>query len=100
MGDYILATDKDGEHEELSIEDIIVHYNYNPSESHMNDIAIIKVNQTITFSDTVQPVCLIDAGKQYLYKEAVIFKMITLLKMKQIFVILNLKLITFTTRKL
>lgn len=67
MGDYDLDTEDDVESEEFDIEKIIVHYNYKPTESHANDIAVIKLNGTIKFNENVQPICLVDEGQSNIF---------------------------------
>lgn len=58
VGDYVLNGTEDGDHEELDIESIVVHYHYKPDLSHMNDIALIKVTKSIKYSPSIQPICL------------------------------------------
>ncbi|ODN00979.1 Serine proteinase stubble [Orchesella cincta] len=72
VGDYILDTEKDGEHEEFEIEKIVVHYNYKPTESHVNDIAVIKLKETIKFNDKVQPICLPNEDTEVYNKNAIV----------------------------
>uniref|UniRef100_A0A1Q3FII4 Putative trypsin n=1 Tax=Culex tarsalis TaxID=7177 RepID=A0A1Q3FII4_CULTA len=40
------------------IEDVIIHPHYNPGNSYVNDIALIRLKTPLVFSDTVQPVRL------------------------------------------
>jgi secreted trypsin-like serine protease len=37
---------------------IIRHENYRPSKSNLNDIALVKLNTKIEYTDQIQPVCL------------------------------------------
>ncbi|XP_052859812.1 chymotrypsin-1-like [Anopheles cruzii] len=41
-----------------SIELVVIHPEYEPRDSHMNDIALLKLTQRLRFSDRVQPVRL------------------------------------------
>lgn len=40
------------------IEDVVIHPHYNPDNSYVNDIALIRLKDSLVFSDTVQPVTL------------------------------------------
>ncbi|XP_028839290.1 transmembrane protease serine 13b [Denticeps clupeoides] len=40
-----------------TVKQIITHENYNP-ETHENDIALLKLNSPVQYSDTIKPVCL------------------------------------------
>ncbi|XP_017770207.1 PREDICTED: chymotrypsin-1-like [Nicrophorus vespilloides] len=42
----------------IDVEDIIVHEDYDPYNGHKNDIAILKLEDAIEFSDDVQPTVL------------------------------------------
>lgn len=58
IGDYMLNGTDEVEHEEFEIEEIIGHFHYKPHLSHLNDIAVIKIAETINYSSTIQPICL------------------------------------------
>ncbi|XP_049545479.1 chymotrypsin-1-like [Anopheles darlingi] len=38
------------------IEDVVIHPGYNPSDSYIDDIALLKLRKPLVFSETVQPV--------------------------------------------
>lgn len=63
VGDYNIDSEDEAEHVQFDIEKVIVHYNYKPTESHANDIAVIKLNGTIDFNENIQPICLVQPGK-------------------------------------
>ena len=44
-------------HEERSFGAIITHPEYN-SDGYVNDLALIKLNEPVTFNDYVRPICL------------------------------------------
>ena len=49
----------------MEIEKVIVHPNYK-AETARNDIAIIKLKQPLSFSETTQPACLgLDYQEKY-----------------------------------
>lgn len=54
----------------LDVESIHVHEQYN-SRTLINDIALIKVVQTIAFSADLQPVCSPDRSDNYQYRKSV-----------------------------
>lgn len=66
LGEHDLDTTKDCEFGEcaappitVGIERIIVHENYNPRhKEHTDDIALIRLDREIQFSEDVAPICL------------------------------------------
>lgn len=69
VGGYDMEASEETDRLEFEIEKIIVHYNYKPTESHANDIAIIKVNGSIEFNENVQPICLLKEGEPNFFNE-------------------------------
>uniref|UniRef100_A0A182USI9 Peptidase S1 domain-containing protein n=1 Tax=Anopheles merus TaxID=30066 RepID=A0A182USI9_ANOME len=41
-----------------AIEDVVIHPGYNPADSYIDDIALLKLRKPLVFSDQVQPVRL------------------------------------------
>ncbi|XP_039443348.1 serine protease snake-like [Culex pipiens pallens] len=59
LGDHHLYERGDGMREvTLGIETIVVHPEYRPSESRYNDIALVRLNQSVTFGPNIRPACL------------------------------------------
>ncbi|XP_077295762.1 phenoloxidase-activating enzyme-like isoform X2 [Arctopsyche grandis] len=56
----IVVGDEDcnDEHSSIPIEKIIIHPEYDPSNSHINDIAIIRMKTEATYTDFIKPICL------------------------------------------
>lgn len=58
LGDYDLTKDDDGAiHKDYSIEGRLIHKSYAPPATY-HDIALIKLNETVIFTDFIKPVCL------------------------------------------
>jgi len=59
LGDLILDRDNEREHRDILISEIIPHERFNPT-SYANDIAVIKLAESVEFTDTsiIRPVCL------------------------------------------
>ncbi|KAH8387585.1 hypothetical protein KR093_008066, partial [Drosophila rubida] len=45
-------------HIDLGIDRIIVHEQYGPTVNYANDIALLRLNQSVSFNDFVRPICL------------------------------------------
>ncbi|XP_030641070.1 chymotrypsin-like elastase family member 2A [Chanos chanos] len=60
LGKQNLKEDEEGS-VAIPPEKIIVHEKWNPYNLH-NDIALMKLQTSVTFSDTIQPACLPEAG--------------------------------------
>lgn len=71
LGEWDLTTEVDCEissnnrrecadrHVDVAIEEIVVHPNFNGRNSaHLHDIALIRLNRTVAFTDFISPVCL------------------------------------------
>lgn len=44
---------------DIPIAESIVHENYDPqSNSHYNDIALLRLARSVTFTDRIRPICL------------------------------------------
>jgi len=57
---------KDGYFKQIGVKRIIVHPNWNPDRvSDGNDIALLELDETISFNKAVQPICLPLAGSSY-----------------------------------
>ncbi|XP_022649100.1 testisin-like [Varroa jacobsoni] len=57
VGEYNMAETSLVE-EEYKVNRIYVHPNYSHPKRYNNDIALVRLNNNITFSDQVQPICL------------------------------------------
>ncbi|XP_053685947.1 serine protease snake-like [Sabethes cyaneus] len=57
LGEFDLSTDDDSEHQDVAVASIVHHPAYNGVQAY-NDIALIRMNQTITFSRFIRPACL------------------------------------------
>lgn len=59
LGDHHLYERSDGVQEvTLGIEKIEVHPEYRPSKSRYNDIALVRLNESVTFGPNIRPACL------------------------------------------
>ncbi|KAF2895317.1 hypothetical protein ILUMI_10855 [Ignelater luminosus] len=59
LGDYDIGKDKCESCVDVGIEEKIVHQEYNPeNKSQYNDIALLRLNKEVTFTDSVKPLCL------------------------------------------
>ncbi|XP_039452924.2 CLIP domain-containing serine protease B4-like [Culex pipiens pallens] len=70
LGEHDLSTDQDCEqdgpdrycadaHQDLPIEKIIVHEDYNRTKkNYLNDIALIRLERDVIFSEYINPICL------------------------------------------
>lgn len=47
------------------VDDIIRHRNYNVGASYNNDIALLKLDKSVPFSNIMMPVCLPSLGRDY-----------------------------------
>ena len=56
----------------LSVAEVIIHGDYNSQTAYNNDIALIKVDEDIVFSNEIQPVCLPEADNLYIHRKSVI----------------------------
>ncbi|XP_026461600.1 chymotrypsin-2-like [Ctenocephalides felis] len=48
----------------VDVDEIIVHKGYNPSNSYINDIALLKLSEPLKYSKFAQPVTLPEANEQ------------------------------------
>ena len=64
VGDLVIDTADSGE-QRFAVDDIIDHPQYTDAVSGGYDFSLLKLDSDITFSDTIQPVCLAEAGESY-----------------------------------
>ncbi|XP_034100358.1 serine protease easter-like [Drosophila albomicans] len=57
-------------HIDVNIDRIIVHEQYTPENNYANDIALLRLNRSVTFTDFVQPICLPAASNSVEYAYA------------------------------
>ncbi|KAJ8672960.1 hypothetical protein QAD02_004221 [Eretmocerus hayati] len=62
LGEYDLTSDKDGAHPiDVRIQKKIIHPRFNPRQLE-NDIAILKLDKEVKFTDEIHPICLPSAN--------------------------------------
>nr|XP_019554103.2 serine protease snake-like [Aedes albopictus] len=57
LGEYDLSADDDSDHEDVEISEIVHHPAYNGVQAY-NDIALIRLNRSVTFGRFIKPACL------------------------------------------
>lgn len=57
LGEYDLSVDYDSDHEDVEISEIVHHPAYNGVQAY-NDIALIRLNRTVSFGRFIKPACL------------------------------------------
>ena len=65
LGAYDIHTKKQGAPKRYNIEKIIMHPEYNPANSHRNDIALILLDCEAELNEFVKPIKLAEAGESF-----------------------------------
>ncbi|XP_065211110.1 uncharacterized protein LOC135839142 [Planococcus citri] len=71
LGDHNLMTTNETVHVSRGVKQILFHSHFHPFLLD-NDIALLELNEPVTFSDNIQPICLPDPNETYTSKKATV----------------------------